>query len=334
MSEPITAIVYGFGTAGRRLCSELLDDEGFDLRGVVDIDPDLTGRDVGAALGREVVNVEISSHDDVHAAEPADVSFVLTTSYLEEVLPVVKAAIRVGTNVVTTSEELFYPVPAYESEFDELDSLAREHGVSVLGQGMNPGFIMDLLPATVSGICIDVDYLRAVRTANLAPYDTARTRFGAGLPVAEYRDRLSKGEIQTHVGLEQSLHFLADAFELEFDDVVTIQRPIIADKPRQTPHVDIPAGTVAGIRQQAAAVIDGISRIDLELRVEAFDEDGDRAGQDGIYVDGTPNVDLTVEPSISSVESTIGHTINAASAVIDSPPGYRTLLDLPVITFS
>jgi 4-hydroxy-tetrahydrodipicolinate reductase len=332
MAKSAKVAVYGLGSVGRDLCEVLLDKDAFELRGAVDINPEMVGEDVGTVVGRDAVGIEVTdSHDDLHAAEDIDVSLVTTTSFFEGVKPLVEECIRAGTDVVSTSEELFFPTPEHEEGAAEIDALAKEHGVTVVSGGMNPGLVFDVLPVTLSGVCIDVDHIKATRFANLSPYDTAQSRFGAGLPLEEYRTQLTNGEIQTHVGMEESLRMVESALGIEYDDIYELQEPIIASERRETPYIEIPAGTVAGIRQKAYGIIDDVAFVSIEVTVEAIDVNEETSHKDEIHISGTPDIDLAVEPSFQSIEGTIGRTINTVPRAMQADPGYKSLKDLPLI---
>ena len=62
-----------------------------------------------------------------------------------------------------------YP-QAQEPELSRNWINCKESGVTVLGTGINPGFIMDLLVITLTGACIDVDSIKAERINNLSPF--------------------------------------------------------------------------------------------------------------------------------------------------------------------
>jgi len=328
----LSATIYGFGVAGRELADHLLEHERFELRTVVDADPEITGERVSDLLDRtddsDLVVTPPAEAEPTHV----DVSLVLTPSHLDDVMPVVETCVEAGSNVVTTAEELFYPMPAHASEFDRLNELAHEHGVSVLSTGMNPGFIMDLLPATVSGLCVDVDHLYMRRHVNAAPYHTGPSRSGFGLEPAAYRERFAAGNINRgHVGLEQSLRYLEDALGFESDDVSELYEPIIAEATREAVHMTVPEGTVTGVHQRLFASVDGVVYVTLDLVMEVFAADADPMGIGEIRIEGTPPMRLQTVPSIPSLESTVGHVINSAPAVVEADPGYRTLLDLPPV---
>lgn len=332
MPNSAKVAVYGLGSIGQDLCGVLLDKEAFELRGAVDIDPDLVGEDIGSVIGRDPVGIEVTdSHEELHANEEIDASIVTTTSFFDGVKPVVEDCIRAGTDVISTSEELFFPTPEHESAAAEIDDLATEHGVTVVSGGMNPGFIFDVLPVSLSGVCIDVDHIKATRFANLSPYHTAQSRFGAGLPLEEYRNRLTSGEIQTHVGMEESLRMIESALGVEYDEITEFQEPIIASERRETPYIEIPEGTVAGINQKAYGIIDDVVFVSLEVTVEAVDVNEEVDAQDEIHISGTPDIDVAVEPPFRSVEGTVGHTINTVPRAMEAEPGYKNLKDLPLI---
>ena len=64
--------------------------------------------------------------------------------------------IRGGKNLVSSTEELLIPIPENAGLAARIDRLAREKGVTVLGTGVNPGFVMDALPLTLTGVCQEV----------------------------------------------------------------------------------------------------------------------------------------------------------------------------------
>lgn len=328
--------VYGLGTVGKVLCGEMLDRDGFNLSGVVDIDPDLVGQDIGHVLDREDSGIEITDdHDTLHDEHDVDLAFVTTTSFFEGVRPVIEDCIRAGCDIVSTSEELFYPRPEHRDAAGEIDDLAKEYGVTVVSQGVNPGFIFDYLPAVVSGLCLDIDHIHVQRCAIGEEYETARSRFGQGLPLREYRRRLSNGKIQTHAGMEESMVMLGDSLGVEFDEIKELQEPILAADDRETPYVEISKGTVAGLKQQAYGIIDDVAFVSLEVNVGILkpeDKGAPNELADNLRISGTPNLDLTFDPIIDSLSGTSARTINTVPVVVNADPGYTHLGELPPAT--
>jgi 4-hydroxy-tetrahydrodipicolinate reductase len=84
--------------------------------------------------------------------------------------------------------------------------------MSFLGTGINPGFLMDTLVITLTGVCQKINKIKVERVMNAA---TRRIPFqkkvGAGLTLAEFRRKMDTKQITGHVGLEQSIAMVASA---------------------------------------------------------------------------------------------------------------------------
>src|SRR5207245_8728309 len=106
----------------------------------VDIDPKKAGKDLGEVigLGKEVgvkVTPELQGKPDVVCHS--------TGSRLREVASQLKELLGRGCHVVSTCEELSFPLD--QQIRADLQQTARSHNVTLLGTGVNPGFVMDKL---------------------------------------------------------------------------------------------------------------------------------------------------------------------------------------------
>lgn len=72
--------------------------------------------------------------------------------------------------MITIAEEMAYPFYSHPEESEIINSIALKNGVSILGTGINPGFVLDLLIVTLSGACLDVDRIEARRVNDLSPF--------------------------------------------------------------------------------------------------------------------------------------------------------------------
>ena len=94
----------------------------------------------------------------------------------------------------TTAEEAAFPWLVDEQLANELDRHAREHGVSILGVGLDPGFIFDTLLLTLSGIAWDVQHIRVRRVSDISRFSTTiQRRMGLGYSLAEFQSHLERG---------------------------------------------------------------------------------------------------------------------------------------------
>ena len=75
--------------------------------------------------------------------------------------------------VFTSAEEMAYPQAQEPELAAKLDEIARRNGVTVLGTGINPGLIMDLLVILWTGACESVDHIVSRRVNSLSPFGPA-----------------------------------------------------------------------------------------------------------------------------------------------------------------
>ena len=75
---------------------------------------------------------------------------------------------------------------------DEIDRLAKSRGKTVLGTGINPGFILDA-GNSLAGICAEVKHIHAKRVNDLAPFGPTVMRTQASGPLLRASERPRPG---------------------------------------------------------------------------------------------------------------------------------------------
>src|SRR5712691_12950170 len=159
--RPLSVAQYGIGPIGAEIARLLLTKPWIKLVAAVDIDPKKAGRDVGEVIGlNREVGVKVTSELQTRA----DVVCHSTGSRLRDVSAQLKDLLGRGSHVVSTCEELSFPLDAEVRE--DLQQVARANNVTLLGTGVNPGFVMDKLPLTLTAVCQRVDELRIIRIQN------------------------------------------------------------------------------------------------------------------------------------------------------------------------
>ncbi|MCJ7491178.1 MAG: dihydrodipicolinate reductase, partial [Dehalococcoidia bacterium] len=145
---------YGLGPIGLAVFKLAASKERVRPVAAVDIAPEIAGRDAGEVAGLEQpLGIIVSSDSGAALSTDADVVLHCTGSYLDAVQPQLLAAVRAGKNVISTCEELSYPWDRHPQLAADLDREEKAHGVTVLGTGVNPGFVMDTLVLALSGVC-------------------------------------------------------------------------------------------------------------------------------------------------------------------------------------
>jgi 4-hydroxy-tetrahydrodipicolinate reductase len=332
--ENVKVILWGLGAMGRGMAEMLLTKKGVDIVGVV-------GR--GAKVGKSMYefldvergnrkDVKIGTFEDVIKEGSADVVLIATDSYTRNVFDKVKYCLERKINVISTAEEMAYPKAQEPELTKELDKIARENGVTVLGTGINPGLIMDLLVVTLTGACMDVDHIKAERVNNLSPFGPAvMHEQGVGIPVDEFNSRVAEGTLAGHVGFSESVNMISDALGWKLSDKVKQTKEAIVSKVyRKAPYAEVQAGDVAGCRMMGYGYVDGELKIEMvhPQQVEPQLEGVDTG--DYITITGTPNINMSIKPEVPGGIGTIAMCVNMIPHVINSRPGLKTMIDLPV----
>ena len=188
MHSPIRIAQIGLGPLGQMLTPYLIKRSNIEIVSAVDIDPSKTGHDLGeVSQCGQTLGIAITDDLDRGLAD-ADLAVVTTVSELQRIAPTLKAIIDWGVNIVSTCEELSYPWTTQPELSATIDTWAKERDVSVLGTGINPGFLMDFLPTAATGVCHTVQSIRIERTqdasARRLPF---QQKIGAGLTVEEFQ---------------------------------------------------------------------------------------------------------------------------------------------------
>ncbi len=308
-SRPLRVLVVGLGPIGRAVAREVYDAPDLRLVGAVDSAPDLAGKDLGALLKIESLSGrKVAPSLDAVGRRKIDVAVHLTTSSFLAALPLLKELIGRGLHVVTTCEESIAAAIRWPKESRALDRKAREAGVAVLPTGVNPGFAMDLLPAALTNVCVDVRSVKVMRRVDTSARRSAlQLKTGAGITPVEFRRRKKAGTIG-HAGLRDSLLFLMDHLPLEGVVGEERLRAIVAGKAVRRGRRTIEAGKVLGVHHAVSARAPGSGRTvaSLDLKMEW----GLADPSDEIVIAGDPPLRLRFEGGIHGDRATVGTVLS------------------------
>lgn len=326
----VKAVLYGVGSIGGSIARLLLRKKGVKIVGAVDSAPHKVGRDLGELIGaEEPLGVAVSSSaSEVFSRVKADIALHATSSFLKEVYPQLVELIRHKVNVISTCEELAYPYVSNVDLAKELDELAERNNVTVLGTGINPGFLMDTLAITLTGVCQKINHIKIERVIDAAKRRTPfQKKIGAGLTPEEFRGKMERGDITGHVGLKESIAMTADAlgWNLQKIDMGRVE-PVIAERCVESEALKVESGRVAGLRQDAYGVVDGTPVITLAFKAYI----GAEEEYDSVTIDGTPDILQKITPCVHGDLGTAAIVVNSIAKVIDATPGLKTMKDLPL----
>ena len=326
---PVRVMQYGMGPIGRA-CARVLMEKArtghVELVGAIDIDPSLVGRRVDAVVGGNCDVTITSDAEATLAATRPDVVLHTTGSFLRQVKDQVLRCVRAGAHVVSSTEELTYPFSKYPKLSAVLDSAAKEHGVVILGTGVNPGYAMDTLALAATGVSTSAKSISVDRVVDASLRRAPLQRkIGAGLTEKEFHRRRSEGGFG-HIGLRESLEVVATGLEWVLDEMEETLEPVLADREIQTEYLQVLPGQVAGIKQSVIGRRGGVELIRLTLTMYLGAPDP----VDRVRVHGTPPIDMMVRGGIFGDTGTVGSLVNAIPQVLRAPPGLQTVMSVPI----
>jgi 4-hydroxy-tetrahydrodipicolinate reductase len=287
------------------------------------------GRDLGEiAQTKDPLGIFISNDTDLILTETKpDIVLHATSSSLEEIMPQLETIIKGGINVISTTEELAYPFNDHPKLAAEIQDLARENKVTVLGTGINPGFLMDAWPLFMSSVCQHIRHIKAVRIQDASsrrhPF---QKKIGAGTTLEKFQKLVDSGSVR-HVGLPQSVAMIAAGLGWDLDKVTESIEPVIAQERVSSDVVTVEQGRAAGVRQVGKGWQNGSERITLDFQAYI----GAKESYDAVYITGTPDLEVVVKGGVHGDLATAAMVINAIPRVISSAPGLLTMKDLPIL---
>jgi 4-hydroxy-tetrahydrodipicolinate reductase len=319
---------YGVGWIGAEAARLVMRKHGMQIVGALDLDAEKIGRDLGEVLDipkRLGVVVNNNSRALLTKTE-ADIAVHTTGSGFKDVYPQIEEIISAGLNVVSSAEELLMPDLYHPELATKLDRSAKAKGVTVLGTGVNPGFVMDALPLFLTSVCQRVKKIKVKRVVNASTRRLPLQRkIGAGLTPQQFREKVNQGKLG-HVGLVESLAFIASGLGWELSKIKESVDPAIAEAEMETKYVKVNNGEVTGIKHIARGYEDSQEVISLELQMYLGADDP----HDSIQIEGEPNLDLRINGGTAGDTATAAMLVNCIPRVVESSPGLLTMKDLPL----
>jgi hypothetical protein len=329
MPDRIRVIQYGLGPIGGAVARHVVGRPGLELVGGVDVDPAKVGQDVGQVIGLGYsLGLTVAKNlGQILADTGADVVLHTTSSYFDLFKPQILQILEAGLDIVSTAEELSFPWLAHPDDAAEIDALARRVGKTVLGTGVNPGFIMDSLPLNLTAICLQVDRIEVTRVINASlrrgPF---QAKIGSGMSVDDFKARMAAGRMG-HVGLPESMHMVFHTLGKELVRYEDSVEPVLAEGLVKTDYFEVQPGRVRGLKQVARGYTHEGEFMALTF-LAALD-----AGEDGdtIRISGVPDLEVRLQGTNGDI-ATVAITLNAVRRVREAPPGLVTMRDLPIVT--
>jgi 2,4-diaminopentanoate dehydrogenase len=307
----VKVVLCGMGAIGTEILDYLVK-RSHEVLAVVDSDPEKVGRSVAELTGLPLAIRVSASIRDVQL-DGAEVAVFSTLSRIHDLADDISFAASSGLDVVTTSEEMAYPAYSGAGTASELDKVATSKGVTIVGVGVNPGFVMDLIPAIAASATKNPSSIHVVRSVDVSRRRRQlQAKTGVGHTRVKFEKEVKEGMLG-HVGLVESAHLIAASLGKPLEGLKHGVFPVLASEDH-----------VMGVRQFAEGTAGGcLIRLDLEMTMTSADFDV-------VEVKGDPDLKLRFEKGVFGDSATVALVVHAVERIGRARPGLITVLDLPL----
>lgn len=320
-SKPRIAI-YGVGQYGQAI-TRLAVEKSWPVVAAYNRAGVKVGQDLGriAGLGRDLGVVVQDCDGADYSALKADVGIVTTTNSLRRNLPAYQRLMGAGANVLCHGGESYFPWGIDEERAREIDTLAKQNGVTFTGSGI---WDMSRIWSGIllAGPCTKIRslFLRSITDASAQVSSKEQLMPGGpGMTPEEFEAKglrrnpiaITYKTIVPHVLVALGYHITATRNSIE---------PVINPKPLESKFWGgvLEKGLCLGWRSvtdvETAEGVTGRSEVDIRLLHPEEQEHVHWA------VDGEPRNRFTIE-RLDSGHSTAASLFNRIPDVIAAPPG-------------
>lgn len=340
----------GTGNVGRLALAELVENPAFELTGVAVSSPDKVGKDAGelAGLATHTGVPATDSLDALLAAEPeCAVYCAMGDTRMPQAMDDVRRLLAAGVNVVGSAPGVLqFPWNVIPDKFIQpVEDAARLGNSSIYINGVDPGFVTDLIPLAFASTCRRIEQVRCIEIADYATYDGAIVMFdvmGFGKPLDEVPILFQPGVLGIAWGC--AIRQLAAGLNIELDTITESYEREPAPEAFDIAAGHVPKGSVAAVRFQINGIADGrpaivvehVTRLRGDLRPD-WAQPAQPGGSYRVEITGEPSYAVDICPTSrdgdhnhAAIAGAAARIVNAIPAVIAAPPGIRTTLDLPL----
>lgn len=343
----LRVVVWGTGNVGRAALRAVVANPALALAGVIVANPAKVGRDAGELC--DLPPLGIAATDDIAGALASGVDAVAYCASgdfrPDAALADVERCLRAGCSVVSTA---LYPLYDPRSAPDDLrvrmEDACRAGRAALFVTGIDPGFINDLVPLMLTGLCEEIEEIRAFEIFNYELYDqpeAVRYLVGFGQPMDATPPMVAPG-VPTMVWGGQ-IRLIARRLGLALDEIREIveRLPLARDVHNRLGTFD--RGTQGALRFEVQGWVNGKPTIVVEHVTRICDDIAPEwptvagGSAHGVQFKGRPNLRLTLEAELAGGDRAHGGNATAAARIVHAipfvcaaEPGLLDALDVPL----
>jgi 4-hydroxy-tetrahydrodipicolinate reductase len=326
----INTVHVGIGPIGQRMVKYAVERGNFNIVGAIDADPEKAGKDLGELCGINPLGITVSSSlDKAIKGKSAEVAIVTTVSSVVDFESQIVELAKSKLHIVSTCEELFYPWKTQPELSKRIDEVCRDNGVVCVGTGVNPGYLMDFLPTVLTGPCQNVKKVEVWRVQDASvrriPF---QQKIGAGLTLEEVEVKKKNGTLR-HVGLPESVDYIANRLGWKLDKNIETLELVIAEKDIDTGYKPISKGMACGVHQVGRGFVGDKEVITLNFRATV----GEPESYEQVRIDGEPVIQFKISGGVNGDIATCAITLNAVRSALSANPGLKTMGEIAPVSF-
>ena len=338
-------IQWSSGNVGKASIRGICNRSDLELVGLIVSDEKKNGLDAGTISGIDEIGVLASTNiEEVLSIEADCVNYTpLASLRLGDDPDTDKKNIlfllRKGFNVVTTVGFL-YP-KAFGEDFEkEIEDACLEGGSSLHGTGIAPGWLSDLVPLTMSGMSEEISEVRVTESSEFSYYPSEEIVFDTmlmGKSLQQYEQESVRYEGWITGLFSEAIYLIADGIG---SNIVNIEKSIdliTSNEDKEIAAGVVKKGTISGQRRKWIGHCDNNVEIIQEAIWRAYPDAAPEWNEPvGMCVEikGKPNMKIDFDHGWNDdpLVSTALHGVHAIPMVCEASPGFKSFLDLPLIS--
>lgn len=330
-------VQYGCGKMSVYTMRYVIDNGG-EIVGAVDINPNVIGKDIGDIMGTDkkgVVVGNVANAEQMLMTLKPDCVIVTTMSLLADVEDALMLCAKCGVNAITTCEEAFYPMNSNPTLTTKIDQLAKENNCTITGSGYQDAFWGNLI-TTLVGASHNITKIKGSSSYNVEDYGIALAKaHGAGLTKEEFdaqvasADEISDEERQKVI--ESGAYAPSYMWNVNGWLCDKLGLTVISQRQKCVPQFndyDIESSTLgmtvtAGMATGMSAVVTTETKEGITLETECIGKvyNKDEFDRNAWTVYGEPDTTLVIEKP-DTVRLTCATVVNRIPDVIKAEPGF------------
>ena len=330
-------VQYGCGKMSVYTMRYVIDNGG-EIVGAVDINPNVIGKDIGDIMSTDkkgVVVENVANAEQMLMTLKPDCVIVTTMSLLADVEDALMLCAKCGVNAITTCEEAFYPMNSNPTLTTKIDRLAKENNCTITGSGYQDAFWGNLI-TTLVGASHNITKIKGSSSYNVEDYGIALAKaHGAGLTKEEFdaqvasADEISDEERQKVI--ESGAYAPSYMWNVNGWLCDKLGLTVISQRQKCVPQFndyDIESSTLgmtvkAGMATGMSAVVTTETKEGITLETECIGKvyNKDEFDRNAWTVYGEPDTTLVIEKP-DTVRLTCATVVNRIPDVIKAEPGF------------